>query len=78
MKQAFAYVHAENRRETRLGGGRQWLKNQSFTHTNMKRTATYEAPTVRIVVLQVEGAWMLSMTNGFIYDAEEQDEYWVF
>ena len=43
----------------------------------MKRTATYEAPTVRIVVLQVEGAWMLSMTNGFIYDAEEQDEYWV-
>ncbi len=44
----------------------------------MKRTATYEAPAARTVVLQVERAWLLSMTNGFIYDAEEQGEFWEF
>ena len=42
----------------------------------MQRTDFYEAPAVRVVPVQVEGAWMLSMTNGFIYDAEEQGEYW--
>ena len=44
-----------------------------------KRTLqTYEAPMLRFIDVWAERQFALSMTNGFVYDAEEQDEYWFF
>ena len=47
-------------------------------HQKEKDTKAYEAPTLRLLSLRAEYQFALSMTNGFIYDAEEQDEYWTF
>lgn len=48
------------------------MKKTSLTPTR------YEAPALRLVAVDLEALFALSMTNGFIYDAEEEGEYWEF
>lgn len=47
-------------------------------HTQKTNERVYEAPSLRFIKAETEHQFVLSMTNGFVYDAEENDEYWYF
>ena len=39
---------------------------------------TYETPLLRFLPVETEAMIAFSMTNGFIYNADENEEYWYF